>query len=120
MLSLLFSLTLLSIPPVTAQNNVTSLTGTWSSKSNAVFTGPASFRLPFIIHFLTESSEGGKQSFYNPVREELKEPILTGTSYSFTDDGYYEEAVYLAVANRERPGHDADSDLSLLLYPLGG
>ena len=28
------------------------------------------------------------------------EPNLTGISYSFTDDGYYEEAYYRAISNR--------------------
>ena len=30
------------------------------------------------------------------------EPPLTGISYSFTDDGFYEEAYYRAVSNRKR------------------
>ena len=29
------------------------------------------------------------------------EPTLTGFSYSFTDDGHYEEAYYRAISNRE-------------------
>ena len=28
------------------------------------------------------------------------EPPLTGFSYSFTDDGHYEEAFYRAISNR--------------------
>ena len=28
------------------------------------------------------------------------EPTLTGFSYSFTDDGHYEEAYYRAISNR--------------------
>lgn len=40
------------------------------------------------------------KDFYDPVTEEMKEPRLTGTSFSFTDDGYFEEALYLAIANR--------------------
>ena len=65
------------------------------------------------VHRLTGLS-GGDQSFYDPVREELKEPRLTGTSYSFTDDGYYEEAVYLAISNREVPGNETLASFSLL------
>ena len=30
----------------------------------------------------------------------MLEPRLTGISYSFTDDGFYEEALYRAIANR--------------------
>ncbi|KAG0132609.1 chaperone for protein-folding within the ER, fungal-domain-containing protein [Tuber indicum] len=85
------AVTLLALPFVSAQDNVTSLTGTWSSKSNAVFTGPASDCLSLLF------------SFYDPVNEKFFEPTLTGTSYSFTDDGFYEEAVYIAVANPTNP-----------------
>ncbi|KAI9877807.1 MAG: Reversal of tor2 lethality [Pleopsidium flavum] len=55
------------------------LTGTWSTKSNKVFTGPG---------------------FYDPVKEKMIEPALTGISYSFTDDGHFEEAYYRAISNR--------------------
>lgn len=55
-----------------------SLVGTWSSKSNTVFTGPG---------------------FYDPVDELLIEPDLPGISYSFTEDGYFEEAVYQITPN---------------------
>lgn len=41
------------------------------------------------------------QDFYNPIKEDMKEPRLTGTSFSFTDDGYFEEALYLAISNRK-------------------
>lgn len=60
--------------------NATSLMGTWSSKSNKVFTGPG---------------------FYNPVTDRLIEPELTGISYSFTDNGYFEEALYFVLPNRK-------------------
>lgn len=40
------------------------------------------------------------QEFYDPVKDRLKEPSNTGVSYSFTEDGYYEEAYYRAVSNR--------------------
>ncbi|ODV60439.1 Rot1p ASCRUDRAFT_35651 [Ascoidea rubescens DSM 1968] len=55
-----------------------SLEGTWSSKSNTVFTGPG---------------------FFDPVDELLIEPALPGRSYSFTSDGYWEEALYIVTAN---------------------
>ncbi|MCJ1232280.1 Reversal of tor2 lethality [Varicellaria rhodocarpa] len=58
------------------------LTGTWSTKSRQVFTGPG---------------------FYDPVNERMFEPNLTGISYSFTDDGYYEEAYYRAISNPTTP-----------------
>lgn len=56
-----------------ASPNMKELVGTWSSKSNTVFTGPG---------------------FYDPVDELLIEPDLPGISYSFTEDGHYEEALY--------------------------
>ena len=40
------------------------------------------------------------QGFYDPVADRLIEPELTGISYSFTDDGYYEEAYYRAIPSR--------------------
>ncbi|GMM37171.1 Rot1 protein [Saccharomycopsis crataegensis] len=55
-----------------------SLYGTWSTKSNMVFTGPG---------------------FYDPVDELLIEPSLPGRSYSFTEDGYYESALYVVTPN---------------------
>lgn len=58
------------------------LEGTWSSKSNAVFTGP---------------------DFYDPVDELLIEPALPGISYSFTADGYWEQALYRVTANPRNP-----------------
>lgn len=58
------------------------LEGTWSSKSNQVFTGPG---------------------FYDPVDELLIEPSLPGISYSFTKDGHWEMATYLVNANPKDP-----------------
>lgn len=55
-----------------------SVVGTWSSKSNSVFTGPG---------------------FYDPVDELLIEPALPGISYSFTEDGFWEEAIYQVSSN---------------------
>ena len=40
------------------------------------------------------------QKFYDPVNERMFEPDHTGISYSFTADGFFEEAYYRAVANR--------------------
>jgi len=40
------------------------------------------------------------QGFYDPVNEKMFEPSLTGFSYSFTDDGHFEEAYYRAISNR--------------------
>ncbi|KAK9450232.1 chaperone for protein-folding within the ER, fungal-domain-containing protein [Limtongia smithiae] len=63
-------------------DNVTELGGTWVSKSNSVITGPG---------------------FYDPVDELLIEPELTGISYSFTDDGHYEEALYVVTSDPTTP-----------------
>lgn len=65
---------------VLADPNMNELEGTWSSKSNSVFTGPG---------------------FYDPVDELLIEPALPGISYSFTADGHYEEALYRVVSNAQ-------------------
>jgi len=60
----------------------TQLVGTWSTKSAKVLTGPG---------------------FYNPVNDSFIEPSHTGISYSFTSDGYYEEAYYRAISNPTKP-----------------
>jgi len=85
------------------------LVGTWSTKSAKVLTGPG---------------------FYNPVNDSFIEPSHTGISYSFTLDGFYEEAYYRAVANPQDPAcpqaimqfqHGTvvmNSDLSLSLSPF--
>jgi hypothetical protein len=65
-----------------AAADVTELVGTWSTKSGAVLTGPG---------------------FYNPVNDSMIEPTHTGISYSFTADGFYEEAYYRAVSNPTTP-----------------
>lgn len=88
-------------PPTNSLNNVTSLTGTWSSKSNTVFTGPVSHFPAYHRLKYTNLS----QDFYDPVIEDMKEPRLTGTSFSFTDDGYFEEALYLVISNRKLALH---------------
>ncbi|KAE8450518.1 Reversal of tor2 lethality [Mollisiaceae sp. DMI_Dod_QoI] len=85
------------------------LVGTWSTKSAKVLTGPG---------------------FYNPVNDSFIEPSHTGISYSFTTDGYYEEAYYRAISNPTKPScpqaimqfqHGAfveNSDGSLTLSPF--
>ncbi|KAH7120789.1 chaperone for protein-folding within the ER, fungal-domain-containing protein [Dendryphion nanum] len=60
----------------------TDLIGTWSTKSNSTFTGP---------------------KFYNPVEDTFTEPAHTGISYSFSVDGFYEEAYYRAISNPQNP-----------------
>ncbi|CCD26633.1 Rot1p NDAI_0I00640 [Naumovozyma dairenensis CBS 421] len=65
-----------------ADSDAQSLYGTWSSKSNQVFTGPG---------------------FYDPVDELLIEPSLPGISYSFTEDGWFEEATYQVSGNPKDP-----------------
>ncbi|EJS44165.1 rot1p [Saccharomyces arboricola H-6] len=72
----------LFIQKVHCEDEDSSLYGTWSSKSNQVFTGPG---------------------FYDPVDELLIEPSLPGLSYSFTEDGYYEEATYQVSSNPKDP-----------------
>ncbi|EMC93268.1 hypothetical protein BAUCODRAFT_36940 [Baudoinia panamericana UAMH 10762] len=67
---------------VTAQTWPSNLVGTWSTKSNKTVTGPG---------------------FYDPINERLIEPSRTGISYSFTQDGWYEEAYYRAIANPQNP-----------------
>lgn len=62
--------------------NVTSLTGTWSTGTGAVQTGP---------------------NFANPVNFTFNYPATTGVSYSFTDDGYFEEAQYRFNSNGSKP-----------------
>ncbi|KAF2155036.1 ROT1-like protein [Myriangium duriaei CBS 260.36] len=65
-----------------AQTLPASLVGTWTTKSNKTFTGPG---------------------FYNPQKDEFIEPARTGFSYSFTADGFYEEAYYRAISNPTNP-----------------
>lgn len=58
------------------------LVGTWNSKAGSTQTGPG---------------------FYDPQKETFTEPDHPGISYSFTADGYFEEAYYRAVANPQNP-----------------
>lgn len=77
MLASIFALLLL-LQLAFAEPNMAELEGTWTSKSNTVFTGPG---------------------YYDPVDELLIEPALPGISYSFTSDGHYEEALYRITSN---------------------
>ncbi|PWN24515.1 hypothetical protein BDZ90DRAFT_234801 [Jaminaea rosea] len=65
------------------RNNVTSLAGTWSTGSGAVNTG---------------------LGFYNPGNTTFNAPTNAGQSYSFTDDGKWEQALYLYESNPGNPG----------------
>lgn len=55
------------------------LVGTWVTKARTVVTGP---------------------EFYDPVADKFIEPKHTGYAYSFTSDGYFEQAYYRSVPNR--------------------
>ncbi|KAI4229196.1 MAG: hypothetical protein L6R36_001045 [Xanthoria steineri] len=61
--------------------------------SNPYFLRPGLYQ-----HMLTQV-----QGFYDPVNEKMFEPPLTGFSYSFTDDGFYEVAYYRAGSNPVQP-----------------
>ncbi|EPQ28678.1 uncharacterized protein PFL1_03981 [Pseudozyma flocculosa PF-1] len=61
--------------------NVTSLAGTWSSGSMAVETG---------------------LEFFNPISQQFKLPKNSGISYSFTDDGFFEQSKYRFESNPKR------------------
>ncbi|SPO28842.1 related to ROT1 - molecular chaperone in the endoplasmic reticulum [Ustilago trichophora] len=63
-------------------NNVTSLAGTWSTGAGHVVTG---------------------LNFYDPVNNSFIYPATAGQSYSFTDDGYWEQALYLYNTNPAKP-----------------
>lgn len=58
--------------------NVTSLMGTWSSGSQNVTTG---------------------LEFFNPITKDFTMPTTSGISYSFTNDGFFEEAKYQFTSN---------------------
>lgn len=83
---MLGALSLISLLAFTAtvmgDSDSDSLYGTWTSKSNQVFTGPG---------------------FFDPVDELLIEPSLPGYSLSFTKDGYFEEAAYRVSGNPQDP-----------------
>ncbi|KAL4803152.1 protein rot1 [Aspergillus unguis] len=94
---------------VVSARNAADLVGTWTTKSRKVFTGPG---------------------FYDVAEDRLIEPDLTGVSFSFTEDGYFEEAFYRAVSNPQKPEcpkgimqwqhgtYTVNSDGSLHLTPI--
>lgn len=80
-------LALASTPISNAQDlpsNITSLTGTWTTGSGAVVTGPE----------FADPMNNGRPFIY---------PANTGIAYSFTDDGYFEEAQYRYLPNASDP-----------------
>ncbi|VVT49415.1 uncharacterized protein SAPINGB_P002259 [Magnusiomyces paraingens] len=83
-----------STATATSSSGAVEFEGTWSSKSNSVFTGP---------------------DFYDPVDELLIEPALPGISYSFTSDGYFEQALYRVTSNAKK--HDCPS--AVLIFQHG-
>ncbi|ODV80767.1 uncharacterized protein CANTADRAFT_47055 [Suhomyces tanzawaensis NRRL Y-17324] len=92
-----------------ADPSMLELEGTWTSKSNTVFTGPG---------------------FYDPIDELLIEPDLPGISYSFTSDGHYEEALYRVKSNPQNHScaiasitfqhgtYEIKANGSVMLYPI--
>ncbi|KAI5366040.1 putative protein Rot1 [Septoria linicola] len=86
------------------------IVGTWTTKSQKTLTGPG---------------------FFDSINDKLIEPDKPGISYSFTADGFYEEAYYRAIANPTRPDcpggimqwqHGSwvqNADGSLSLTPIG-
>jgi len=93
-----------------SEHNFTAITGTWSSGSKSVQTGPG---------------------FVNPANQTFKYPKNTGISYSFSDDGFYEIARYRFNANPTDPNciqgvvnwvhgsHNIASNGSIILTPFG-
>ncbi|CAH2355960.1 protein Rot1p [[Candida] railenensis] len=92
--SIIVPLLALAARGVQADPSMAELEGTWSSKSNTVFTG---------------------SGFYDPVDELLIEPDLPGISYSFTSDGFWEAALYRVTSNPQN--HSCPS--AVLIYQHG-
>jgi hypothetical protein len=65
-----------------SEHNMTSLGGTWASGSQKVLTGPG---------------------FAQPSNMSFTYPPVTGISYSFTNDGYFETARYRFNSNGTNP-----------------
>ncbi|CAG7848855.1 SubName: Full=Related to ROT1-protein that may be involved in cell wall function {ECO:0000313/EMBL:CCA74989.1} [Serendipita indica DSM 11827] len=65
-----------------AIHNISAITGSWSSGSQRVLTG----------------TEAG---FCNPVDSTFTYPQTAGIGYAFSDDGYFEEALYRFTGNGE-------------------
>ncbi|TFK83928.1 hypothetical protein K466DRAFT_589345 [Polyporus arcularius HHB13444] len=87
-LASIFAVALAALPSTLAQadytaaHNVTPISGTWSSGSKKVVTGPG---------------------FANPANMTFNYPPVTGVSYAFTDDGWYEVARYRFNGNGSMP-----------------
>jgi len=77
-----------------------SIVGTWSTKSGKVLTGPVCLAVKSHGKRQVQELTFRLKGFYDSSKEQFTEPALTGISYSFTADGYYEEAYYRAVPNR--------------------
>ncbi|CCA74989.1 related to ROT1-protein that may be involved in cell wall function [Serendipita indica DSM 11827] len=67
-----------------AIHNISAITGSWSSGSQRVLTG----------------TEAG---FCNPVDSTFTYPQTAGIGYAFSDDGYFEEALYRFTGNGSDP-----------------
>lgn len=78
--------------------NVNDLVGTWTTKSRQVITGPVCRSIQ-----MGPNETNAYQGFYDPLKDKLLEPNLTGISYSFDSDGNYESAYYRSISNRELP-----------------
>jgi len=91
-------------------HNATAITGTWSTGSQAVLTGPG---------------------FANPLNSSFIYPKTTGISYSFSDAGFFEEAQYRFNGNGSQPQciqgvvifqhgqYSLNSNGSIILTPFG-
>ncbi|PWN54012.1 hypothetical protein IE53DRAFT_383447 [Violaceomyces palustris] len=73
-----FAFSLFILARDVSADNVTSLMGTWSSGTQAVTTGI---------------------DFFNPITQTFTLPKNAGISYSFTDDGFFEQAKYQFTSN---------------------
>ncbi|EJF57883.1 chaperone for protein-folding within the ER, fungal-domain-containing protein [Dichomitus squalens] len=114
-ISSILAVALAAIPAVLAQDysaahNVTPISGTWSSGSKKVITGAG---------------------FANPANMTFNYPPVTGVSYAFTDDGFYEVARYRFNGNGSSPNcitgvlnwhhgtHTLNPNGSITLTPFG-
>mgnify|MGYP001206500181 CR=1 FL=1 len=77
------------------------LVGTWATKANKTLTGPVS--PSSLREHVNQTSNNAFQGFYDPVGDNMIEPSRPGISYSFTSDGFYEEAYYRAISNPANP-----------------
>jgi len=72
------------VSTASAAINISSIVGTWSSGSGQVLTGPSGIAT-------------------NPINGSFSYPGVGGYSFSFTEDGYYEQAQITWSANGTRP-----------------